>query len=90
MAKKEIKIANIRYDPGDPEKKNTIAEREGFYLEAWDAEFGWCTELKTPLCKSADYPDAEEKEFVHWDILKRIAELSERGYTIYLNRRVKP
>lgn len=89
MSKKKPKIANIRYDKGDPKKKNTIAEHEGFYLEIWDSKFGWYTVLKAPLCKSVDYPDAEKKNFIHWDILKQVAELSAQGYKIYCNRRIK-
>ena len=33
--KKEPKIARFRYQAGDPSKPHTIAEKEGFFFEAW-------------------------------------------------------
>ena len=80
----ERKEARIIYDKGDPTKKGTVAE-EGFYLEVLDKEHGWCIVSKAPCRKSLDFPDEKEKDFIHWDILKTICQLSEQGYTIRLN-----
>ena len=77
------KMARIIYDRGNTEKKNTIAEHEGFYLEVWDEEFEcWAIVCKAQCRKSVDFPDAEDKNFIHWDILNQIARLSEQGYII--------
>mgnify|MGYP000975960754 FL=1 len=76
------KRARVRYDKGDPEKKNTIAEEEGFYVETWDDEYGWGVVSKSPCRKSLDFPDDEEKNFIHWETLKTLCRLSEQGYII--------
>ena len=60
------KKARVLYDKGDPAKKGTIAEKEGFYVETWDEEFGWCVVCNVPCVKTSNYPNAEENDFVHW------------------------
>jgi hypothetical protein len=79
------KRARVRYDKGDPEKKNTIAEAEGFYVETWDEEHGWCVVCKAPCVKSSNFTTDEEKNFIHWETLKTLCELSEQGYIIKFN-----
>lgn len=86
--KKEPKVARIRYQMADPTKPNTIAELEGFYFEAWTPTgdgmpYGWSTICFSELRKSADFPDAPEKEFIHYSILSRISEWVRMGYTVY-------
>lgn len=88
MAKmKEPKIARIRYQAGDPSKPNTIAEDEGFYFEAWvpsgeGMPYGWSTICFCPCHASADI-ESDEKNFIHYDIFKYMADWSRMGYEIH-------
>lgn len=89
--KKEPKVIRVRYQSGDPEKKGTILEEEGFYLEAWvpsgeGMPYGWSTICFATCRKSVDFPDGE-KDFVHYGILQRIAEWVRMGYTFYYGTR---
>jgi hypothetical protein len=77
------KIARIVYDKGNPQMKNTVAEHEGFYLEVWDPECeSWDIVCKARCRKSIDFPEAAENDFIHWDIIKHITNLSANGYII--------
>lgn len=87
MAKsKEPKVARIRYQEGDPSKPGTISECEGFFFEAWTPTgegmpYGWSTICFCP-CVANDDLNSVEKNFIHYDILKYIADWSRMGYEI--------
>lgn len=90
--KKEPKVVRIRYQAGDPSKPNTIAELEGFYLEAWvpsgeGTPYAWSTIVFAQCRKSADFPDAADKDFIHYGILQKISEWVRMGYEFYYGTR---
>ena len=90
--KKEPKVIRVRYQAGDPEKKNTVAEKEGFFLEAWvpsgvDSPYCWSTICFAPCVKSADNPDSPDNDFIHYGILSTIADWVKMGYTFYYGTR---
>ena len=85
--KKEPKIARFRYQAGDPSKPHTIAEKEGFFFEAWcqsgeGMPYGWTTICFCPCHASKEFPD-NDKDFIHYVVLKYIADWSRMGYEIY-------
>lgn len=92
MAKKEPKVARIVYQEGDPGKPKTIKENDRFLFEAWvpaggDAPYCWSTVCVVSCCsREIQKPDAP-RDYIHWEILKYIAEWSRLGYTIYYGKR---
>lgn len=89
MAKKEPKVARIIYHDGDPSKPNTVMEHEGFFFEAWAPSgegmpYGWSTICIVQL---NSIEGNASKDFIHWEILKHVAEWSRMGYTIHYGKR---
>ena len=83
--KKEPKVARIRYV--EPTGEKNCAENGCFVFEAWLEENafqpkGWGHIMTCPCTKSVQWPDAPDFDFIHWEILKKIAEWSRIGYTI--------
>lgn len=93
MAKKrEPKVIRVRYQAGDPSKTHTILEEEGYYLEAWvptgeNTPYAWSTICFAACRKSVDFPDAPDKDFIHYGILQRISEWVRMGYEFYYGTR---
>lgn len=89
MAKmREPKVIRVRYQAGDPSKPHTILEEEGFYLEAWvpageNMPYSWSTICFAACRKSVEFPDAPDKDFIHYGILQKISEWVRMGYTFY-------
>lgn len=89
--KKEPKVIRARYQAGDPRKKGTISEKEGFYLEAWcqageGMPWSWTTICFAECHRSVNFPDSGT-DFIHFEILQRIAEWVRMGYTFYYGTR---
>lgn len=87
--KREPKIARIRYV--EPTGKKDCAENGCFVFEAWLEENafqpkGWGHIMTCPCHKSTMYPDAPEHDFIHWNLLQKIAEWSRIGYEIVYGR----
>lgn len=76
MAKQ--KIARVRYTP-----ENEDPLGEGYALEMLIGDDEWGLIVRTKLRKCADYPDAEEKEFIHFTFMNEIFQLLELGYRVY-------
>lgn len=76
--KKQPKEARIRYMPPRP----GISNFEGFNLEVYDPEFGWSLVAFAPLRYSVDFPDAPEKDFIHWSLVKTMCDWILMGYNI--------
>ena len=76
--KKQPKDARIRYVPSRP----GISNSEGFAFEVYDQEFGWSLVAFAPLRKSIDFPDAPEKDFIHWSLIKTMCDWILMGYNI--------
>ena len=76
MAKKQ-KIARVRYIP---EGESNFGE--GYALEM-ETENGWGLICQTQLRHCAEYPDAKEKEFIHYTFMNEIFQLLNLGYHVY-------
>lgn len=75
---KQQKVARVRYIP---EGQN--GEREGYALEMLTGEDEWGLICQTTLRRCTEYPDAEEKEFIHYTFMNKIFELIDLGYRVY-------
>lgn len=80
MAKKQ-KAARVRYQEEKTVEKDGFKCAEGFALEVYDEEYGWSLVQFAALTRSVSYPDEDEKEFIHWEFVAKMCELSRDGYS---------
>jgi len=84
--KKEL-IARVRYNKGipggDPDTGN-VYDAESFVLETYDEETNsWNCNTVAAFRRCVEYPDAKEKEFIHYGLLMDIFRFQRLGYRIH-------
>lgn len=82
MAKKQ-RIARVRYQEEKTVEKDGFKCAEGFALEVYDEVYeDWSLVQFATLTRSVNYPDEDEKEFIHWEFVAKMCELIRNGYYI--------
>lgn len=81
MAKKQ-KIARVRYEEEKTAEKDGYNAPEAFVLEI-ETPDGWGLVVRANLTRSVKWPDAEEKEFIHWQFIDEMCKLIRAGYYIH-------
>lgn len=88
MAKKKEELkAKVWYNRGNPEcgpDDGKAFDSESFVLSVWSPEDNcWCTDTIAPLRNCAEYPNAKEREFIHYEFMMKIFQYLQLGAKVY-------